>query len=187
MKQRFGMDNLNRQTFGTVFWLTGLSGVGKTTLAKELISLFPEDQRPIWLDGDSLREIYADQSSYTYENRKQVAFKNARLCLYLSNQGFSVVCSTISLFHEVQNWNRQSITNYLEIWIKSPPNLLKERDPKKIYENNAKGLLHQVAGVDCPVEYPLSPDLIIENDTKVSIHDLSTQIFEMRLKATTAS
>ena len=46
--------------------------------------------------------------------------RNARLCRLLAGQGFDVVCATISLFHEVQRWNRENIPNYREIYLRVP-------------------------------------------------------------------
>ena len=46
-------------------------------------------------------------------DRRQSAMRNARLCKLLAGQGFDVVCATISLFHEVQRWNRENIPGYL--------------------------------------------------------------------------
>ncbi len=177
----FLQKNTNRGE-NKVYWLTGLSGVGKSTLAKALLDLFPEHQKPIWLDGDELRKVYGNAAGYSYEERKQIAFKNARLCEYLSSQGFNVICSTISLFNEVQEWNRIHISNYFEILLTAPIDVLKRRDPKKIYDKQTKGILDQVAGLDCSVEYPKNPDLVIKNDNTQPIKNLAQIIIDQGQK-----
>lgn len=176
------LENKKPTKTGIVYWLTGLSGVGKTTLARALIKRFSRENKPIWLDGDPLREVYGNTSGYSYKERKKVAFKNARLCKYLSDQGFNVVCSTISLFHEVQNWNKENIPNYIEIWIKTPLNILEERDPKMIYQTRKNNLDAEVAGLDVAVEFPKKPDFTIENRDYQSINKSIELILSNKLE-----
>jgi glutamine kinase len=96
--------------------------------------------------------------------------RNGMLCRMLAEQGFEVVCSTISLFHEVQRWNRQNISRYNEIFVRVPIEELKRRDTKGIYSAGANGQAANtgeavnVVGLDIPAEIPEAPDLILDND-----------------------
>lgn len=162
---------------GKVFWLTGLSGVGKTTVGRQLHQFLKDTLPTVYLDGDELRALFdIGPTSYTLEERKQVAHRNGRLCKFLSDQGIHVVCATISLFHACQKWNRENITNYHEIWIRSPLSILEKRDPKGIYKRAKEGKISNVAGLDLNVEFPEKPDLILENDGLVSPEDLLQSI-----------
>src|SRR5271156_2375758 len=88
---------------GRVYWITGLSGAGKTTVGRELwCRLRAAGHSVILLDGDTLREVIAEDLGHSTGNRRRSAMRNARLCRMLSSQGADVVCPTISLFHEVQ-------------------------------------------------------------------------------------
>ena len=101
---------------GRVFWITGLSGAGKTTVGQELWTRLRAAGRPVtFLDGDALRAVIAEDLGYSAGNRRRSAMRNARLCRLLAEQGTDVVCATISLFHEVQRWNRENILDYREI------------------------------------------------------------------------
>src|SRR5580658_10619623 len=97
-------------TPGRVFWITGLSGAGKTTLGRELSSRLRVIGHPtVFLDGDALRSAIAEDLGHSADDRRRSAMRNARLCQLLAGQGADVVCATISLFHEVQRWNRENI------------------------------------------------------------------------------
>ena len=76
----------------------------------------------------------------------------------MQRQGINVICSTISLFHEVQNYNRKHIENYVEILVSRPIKDIKNEDVKKIYENK-----NNIVGVDIIPEFPNNPDFSVTN------------------------
>ncbi len=149
---------------GRVFWITGLSGAGKTTLGQELGIRLRAAGRPVtFLDGDALRTAIAQDLNHSAEDRRQSAMRNARLCRLLAEQGADVVCATISLFHEVQQWNRENIPGYREIYLRVPLDELRRRDHKGIYAAAQRGDTRDVVGLDVPAETPETPDLVLDN------------------------
>jgi adenylylsulfate kinase-like enzyme/phosphohistidine swiveling domain-containing protein len=147
---------------GRVFWITGLSGSGKTSIGRALAShLRASGGRVIFLDGDTLRAAVSSDLGYSAEDRRSVAMRNGMLCRMLAEQGFDIVCSTISLFHEVQHWNRENIARYNEIFVRVPLAELKRRDIKGIYGDDQRAT--NVVGLDIPAETPEAPDLILDN------------------------
>jgi len=147
-----------------VFWITGLSGAGKTTVGQELARrLRTAGRRVIFLDGDNLRAVIAEDLGHTASDRRRSAMRNARLCRLLAEQGADVVCATISLFHEVQRWNRENIPGYREIYLRVPLEELRLRDNKGIYAQAARAEVCDVVGLDVPAETPESPDLVLDN------------------------
>ncbi len=149
---------------GRVYWITGLSGAGKTTVGRELWTrLRTAGRRVIFLDGDALRATIADDLGHGMSDRRQSAMRNARLCKLLTVQGFDVICATISLFHEVQRWNRENIPGYREIYLRVPIDELRRRDSKGIYAESERAETGDVVGVDLPAEPPEAPDLVLDN------------------------
>ena len=150
---------------GRVIWLTGLSGAGKTTLAKALQQALPGS---LLLDGDALRSVLgSSQTGFDRESRLALALTYARLCKLLADQGATVITATISLFHAVHAWNRENIHNYLEIFLDVPENIRRQRDPKGLYATQPQNSKPSIAGIDVAVEFPLQPDICITHHFSV--------------------
>ena len=153
----------------TVFWITGLSGAGKSTVADLLAIRLRAIRRPVLrLDGDVLRSIFAPEAAHGAEERLLLAMSYGKLCREVAEQGIDVVCATISMFHAVQRWNRQHIANYREIYLRVPIDELRRRDTKGLYGSVLRGDAANLVGVDIAAEFPENPDLTIENHATVS-------------------
>jgi len=153
---------------GRVFWITGLSAAGKTTIGRALsCELRASGSAVIFLDGDTLRSVVSSDLGYSTENRRAAAMRNGMLCRMLSEQGFDVVCATISLFHDVQCWNRENIPRYNEIFVQVPLEELKRRDTKGVYHVNGDQRAANIVGVDIAAEIPQAPDLVIDNENSL--------------------
>lgn len=164
---------------GVVYWFTGLSGAGKTTIAslfyKKLTQVSPCS---IFLDGDHLRETIADDLGYGSEDRLRAAMRYSRLCKLISDQGLNVVCATISMFHECREWNRGNIKLYKEFYIKVPIDALVQRDSKNIYSRALNNEITDVLGVDLEFEEPNNPDVVIENNETIAPSAIADKLFD---------
>jgi adenylylsulfate kinase len=152
---------------GTVIWITGLSGAGKTTLSNAAaLKLRSRGEAVVQLDGDELRSVFgavaANAQNHSREGRLALAMQYAHLCRVLANQGLTVVIATISLFKEVHAWNRDNLPGYFEVYLKVPVEELRRRDPKGIYRRFDSGKLTNVAGLDLLVDDPKAADMIFE-------------------------
>ena len=167
-----------------MIWLTGLSGSGKTTTAKQLVSEMHRNRMPTYLlDGDSVRQILDPLVTvgpeYDRERRLQLASTYSRLALSIAQQKINVVVSTISLFSEIHVWNRKNIPNYLEVYLKTPVEELSKRDPKGIYAKFQKGEINNVAGLDLAIDEPQNPDLLFEFETGQTPEYYAKTIFKL--------
>lgn len=145
---------------GTVYFFTGLSGAGKTTLGGLFHRrLKAREANVVLLDGDSIRLVYNEDISYTEESRRKGAGRTFRVAKMLSDQGIDVVVCSICMYSAVRDWNRENIENYREIYIKVDRDVLLRRNQKGLYTSGK-----DVVGVDIPFDEPKRPDYVIENN-----------------------
>lgn len=145
---------------GTVYFFTGLSGAGKTTIGGLFFRRLRErKENVILLDGDQIRPVFCEELGYSKEDRLKTAKRIFRVCKMLSDQGTDVVCCSISMFEEVRSWNREHIEHYKEIYLRVKRETLLARNQKKLYTTGKN-----VVGVDLSFDEPRTPDLILQND-----------------------
>jgi adenylylsulfate kinase len=150
---------------GTVVWITGLPGSGKTTLATEVERfLRARSAAVVRLDGDVFREVMGNDLGYTREDRLRNAWRLARMCKLLSDQGLDVVCATVSLFREIHEWNRSSLARYVEVYLRVSRETLVARNQKGLFRKALAGEVGELVGVDQAFDEPAAPDLVIDND-----------------------
>ena len=169
------LKNINK---GTLYWLTGLAGAGKTSVGNILFKYIKKKYRnTVFLDGDILRAILGYENiNYDKASRMSIAMQYAKLSKLFTDQGINVIFATISMFDSVRAWNRKNINNYVEIYLKVPIDILITRDKKHLFSNAIKNGKQNVVGIDIKVEEPKNPDIVIENGEKVSIADLSKDL-----------
>lgn len=164
---------------GTVYWITGLPGAGKSSLAHLLQAFLRErGHMVVFLDGDKIRELLGRERVHAPSDRLELAQTYARLCHFLADQGLDVVCATVSLFHQVQDWNRSNIPHYREIVVEVPWEVLHLRDQKGLYSRAVSGENNQVPGLDFQAEWPENPDLVLLNDGSRTVEQVFHEMIE---------
>lgn len=160
---------------GIAFWITGLSGSGKTTVGKELYRRIREIKPDVvLLDGDRLRDVFGNDLGYTRDDRLKSAERNAKLMHLLTSQDIDTVCCTISMFDSIREWNRINNKRYLEVYLKVPMNILYERNQRNLYEKNSDELV----GVGIEMEEPKNSDLVFVNDGSISVEKIVDTILD---------
>lgn len=144
----------------TVYFFTGLSGAGKTTLGG-LFHRRLKAKKPnvVLLDGDLIRPVYNEDIGYSDADRVKGAQRTFRVAKMLSDQGIDVVVCSICMYSAVRDWNRANIPHYKEVYIKVKKETLLKRNQKSLYTQG-----REVVGVDLPFDEPKTPDVVVEND-----------------------
>lgn len=147
-----------------IIWVTGISGAGKTTIAKNLYSVVKKrTKNVIYFDGDLFREIFKNDIGYTLKDRDLNALRMTRLLKYINDSNVNVICGANITSQKFRNWNRKNIKNYYEVFIDVPFDILLKRDYKNLYKKAKKGIIKNVVGVDIPYIKPKNPNLIVDN------------------------
>ena len=159
---------------GILFWITGLSGSGKTTIAKKILPQIKKNYGPtIYISGDEMRNFF-NLKGYSRKERLKIGLGYSDFAKFITNQGFNILFAVIGLFDTVRKHNKRNIQNYLEIYIQSEIKNLIKFSKKKHYQNKQ----NLVWGLDIKPQFPKNLNLIIKNDFKKSPNLLSKVIIK---------
>lgn len=162
---------------GKLIWITGLSGSGKTTLAKLLFARLKElDRATIHIDGDDFREIFGNDLGHDPEDRLINAYRIARMCSFITSQHINVICSTMSLYKEIHNYNREHNQKYFEVFLDVDKEQLVSRDPKGLYKKALNGEVSNIVGINLDFDFPSNCDLILNNHNDADINQNISRI-----------
>lgn len=153
-----------RQRRSGVIWLTGLSGAGKSTVAKVLSEkLQKRGYKTEELDGDAIREIFP-ATGFSRPERDQHIRRVGYVASRIESHGAVVIASLISPFEESRQFVKGLCKNYFEVHVATPLEICESRDPKGLYKKARAGLLPSFTGIDDPYEAPKSPHLKLNTD-----------------------
>ena len=149
-------------------WFTGLSGSGKSTIAKLLEkTLIDNGKLCFLLDGDNIRHGLNKDLGFSPEDRKENIRRIAEVAKLMNDAGLIVLTAFISPYREDRDMARQIIgdENFREIYVSTPLAACEERDPKGLYKKARAGQIKGFTGIDAPYEPPENPALVIETET----------------------
>lgn len=145
-----------------VIWLTGLSGAGKTTIAKELIALLETRNVPVqWLDGDVTRH-FLPNLGFSREARDHNVQTAGFIAHTLESRGVTVVASYIAPYRNARHKVRQMCQHFVEVYVATSLETCEKRDVKGLYAKARSGEITCMTGLTDPYEVPESPELVIE-------------------------
>jgi len=146
-------------------WLTGLSGAGKSTIAKALSEALIESGHKVSiLDGDALRQSISQDLGFTDEDRAEQMRRVIALAKAQLDEGTFVITALISPFKTMRDLARQTIgqDHFIEVYVNTPLDVCEERDTKGLYKKARLGLIEQMTGIDSLYEAPTNPEVTID-------------------------
>ena len=162
---------------GFTIWFTGLSGAGKSTLSEILELRLRERGRNVEvLDGDIVRTHLSKGLGFSREDRDTNIKRIAFVCSLLTRNGVICISAAIAPYREARAWAREQIGNFVEVYVKCPIEVCRQRDVKGLYKLVDEGKIKGFTGVDDPYEEPEYPELVIETD-KETIEESISRIF----------
>ena len=166
---------------GKVVWLTGLSGSGKTTIAKGVEKEL--HQRGFLcqvLDGDNIRSGINSNLGFTLEDRLENIRRIAEVSKLFVNCGIVTINSFISPTEKIRNQARDIIgkEDFIAVYVNAPVAVCEKRDVKGLYKKARMGEIKDFTGVNAPYESPESPDIEI-NTEQLTVEQSVTKIMNV--------
>ncbi len=162
---------------GFTIWFTGLSGSGKSTLSEIIEERLRKRGRNVEiLDGDIVRTHLSKGLGFSREDRDTNIKRIAFVCGLLTRNGVVCISAAIAPYSEARDWARQEIKNFVEVYVKCPIEVCRQRDVKGLYKLVDEGKIKNFTGVDDPYEEPEHPELVIETD-KETVEESVDRIF----------
>lgn len=150
---------------GTVIWMTGLSGAGKSTIANALeVALHDLRVRTYLLDGDNMRLGLNRDLGFSDADRVENVRRIAEVARLMLDAGLVVICAAISPFEREREAARERIgaERFVEVFIDTPLATCEARDPKGLYGKARAGQIPNFTGISSPYEVPPAPDVRID-------------------------
>jgi adenylylsulfate kinase len=166
-----------------VIWFTGLSGAGKTTLARHLEErLFERNFMVQILDGDNIRSGINSNLTFSEEDREENIRRIAEVSKLFLNCGIVTINSFISPTERMRQLAIDIIglDDFIEVYVNAPLEVCEQRDVKGLYAKARRGEIKDFTGIGSPFEYPEGLDLEIRTDL-LSIEESVDKLMEFVL------
>jgi adenylyl-sulfate kinase len=156
-----------------VIWLTGLSGSGKSTIARHLqAELAQQGLAAVILDGDELRHGLCRDLSFLPADRSENIRRVGEVARLFRDTGMYVIAALISPFAEDRATVRERIGDgFLEVYVDTPLAVCECRDPKGLYVKAREGKIEHFTGLSSPYECPTAPEIHIDGSTGKTVKE----------------
>lgn len=159
-----------RRDTGAVVLFTGLSGAGKSTIARALVERISSSgiHRPVLLDGDDVRHELSAGLGFGREDRERNLRRIAWVAARVAEGGGLAVCAPIAPFASSRDMMRamvEPVAPFLVVYVSTPLAVAESRDRKGLYAKARAGLIEDFTGIDSPYETPTDADLVLDTST----------------------
>ncbi len=163
-----------------VIWFTGLSGSGKTTIARATEQYLISKKIAIKvLDGDEIRSGLNKDLGFSLEDRKENIRRVAEVAKILKDAGITVLVSFISPTKEIREMAKIIISkdDFIEVFVDASLEICIKRDVKGLYKKAIKGEIKDFTGIDSLYEAPENPNITL-NTEKLSVNEAVQVLIE---------
>ena len=166
-----------RSKKGITLFFTGLSGSGKSTIAKILYAKFIEEgSRPVTLlDGDVVRLNLSSELGFSREHRNINVRRIGFVASEITKNGGIAICAPIAPYTAMRRDVREIIEQYgafIEIHVATPLEECERRDRKGLYALARKGVIPEFTGISDPYDEPENPEIRIDTTGRSPMQDV---------------
>lgn len=164
-------------------WFTGLSGSGKTTIAKGVErELHSRGYLTQVLDGDNIRSGINNNLGFSEADRLENIRRIAEVTKLYINSGIITLNCFVSPTQDIRDLARDIITpeDFIEVYVNAPFSVCEDRDVKGLYKKARAGEIKNFTGLDAPFEAPTNANLEIQTD-KMTIAESVQAVVDMLL------
>lgn len=170
-----------RSKQGLTLFFTGLSGSGKSTIAKAVLAKLLElGGRPVsLLDGDVVRKNLSSELGFSKEHRNLNIRRIGYVASEITKNGGIAICAPIAPYTALRREVRQMISQYgrfIEIHVATSLAVCEGRDRKGLYAKARAGIIKEFTGISDPYEVPENPELRIDTDG-LSVEEAAQRVF----------
>jgi sulfate adenylyltransferase len=156
-----------RSRQGVTVFFTGLSGAGKSTIARALVAKLMEvGKRSVTLlDGDIVRKNLSSELGFSREHRDVNILRIGFVASEITKHGGIAICAPIAPYRSTRRKVRSMITNcggFIEVYVSTPIEVCEERDRKGLYAKARAGIIKEFTGVSDPYEPPERAEVVID-------------------------
>jgi len=162
-------------------WFTGLSGSGKSTIARKLEEkLFERGVKTYVLDGDNVRHGLNNNLGFSHEDRTENIRRIGEVSKLLVDAGLVVMTAFISPYKEDRNKVRKLMNQgeFIEVFIEATIETCEERDPKGLYKKAKAGEIKEFTGISSPYEKPEKPELVVNTTEDADINNNAEKVLK---------
>jgi sulfate adenylyltransferase len=173
-----------RHKQGFCIWFTGLSGAGKSTIAKRLVNMLNEYGRnPTVLDGDVVRTHLSKGLGFSKEDRDTNILRISFVAGEIVRHTGTVVCAAISPYRQARREARKMVPegHFIEVFVDTPLEVCEARDVKGLYARARSGEIKNFTGIDDPYEAPIEPEVHLKT-VGVTPKENARQIIDYLIK-----
>jgi bifunctional enzyme CysN/CysC len=163
------MEEINKKSRGIaknqrpcLVWFTGISGAGKTTVARLVEEkLWSLGKHPYLMDGDIIRKGLCKDLGFDEKSRVENIRRAAEVTALMVDAGLIVVAAFISPFASERAMARKLVGKdaFIEVFMDTPVEIAEKRDPKGLYRRARNGEIPNFTGIDSPYEAPENPEV----------------------------
>lgn len=165
-----------------VLWFTGLSGAGKTTIAKQVYNyLVNKEIKVELLDGDEIRSSLSSDLGFSRADRDLQVQRISWVANLLSRNNVVVLVSAISPYRQAREKAISLLARGVEVFVDAPLAVVEQRDTKGLYKKARAGEIKGFTGIDDPYEIPEFPDIHINTANK-SLSDSVEEVLTFLVK-----